>query len=114
MSPVIYFSPTCYLLPLHCTNCAHTSPILTLFFLCMGISDSDAMLMNAEEKRQKSLQCNSKISTKCLRALKGAMPADGDSKCSSAVDDLNCHTQPSQVRALTSRCQMWLHVAYGV
>ena len=39
---------------------------------------------------------------------------DEDSERSSAVDDLNCHTQPSQVLALTSRCQMWLHVAYGV
>ena len=37
-----------------------------------------------------------------------------DSQRSSTVDDLNCHTQPSQVLALTSRCQMWLHVAYGV
>ena len=39
---------------------------------------------------------------------------DEDSKRSSVVDDINCHTQPSQVLALTSRCQMWLHVAYGV
>ena len=39
---------------------------------------------------------------------------DEDSERSSVVDDLNCHTQPSQVLALTSRCQMWLHVAYGV
>ena len=80
----------------------------------MGISDSGAVLMNAEKKRQKSLQCNSKISTKHLNSLKGVVPADGDSKRRSAVDDLNCHTQPSQVLALTSRCQMWLHVAYGV
>src|SRR3990170_4768234 len=103
MSPVIYFSPTCYLLLLHCTTCAHTSPILTLlFFLCMGILDYDAVLMNTQKKRQKSLQCNSKISTKRFSALKGVVSADGDSKCSSAVDDLNCHTQPSHVLALTS------------
>ena len=44
----------------------------------------------------------------------GAVSAVGDGKRSSAVDDLNCHTQPSQVLALTLRCQMWLHVAYGV
>ena len=80
----------------------------------MAISDSDAVLMNAEKKRQKSLQCNSKISTKLFRALKDAVSAVADSKRSCAVDDLNCHTQPSQVVALTSRCQMWLHVAYGV
>ena len=80
----------------------------------MGISDSDAVLMNAEKKRQKLLQCNSKISTKHFSALIGAVSAVGDSKRSFAVDDLNCHTQPSQVLALTSRCQMWLHVAYGV
>ena len=80
----------------------------------MGFSDSDEVLMNAEKKRQKSLQCNSKISTKRFSALMGVVSAIGDRKCSSAVDDLNCHTQPSQVIALTSRCQMWLHVAYGV
>ena len=79
----------------------------------MCISDSDAV-MNAEKKRQKSLQCNSKISTKRFSALKDAVSEVGDSKRSSAVDDLNCHTQPSQVLALTLRCQMWLHVAYGV
>ena len=83
-------------------------------FLCMGISDSHAVLMNAEKKRQKLLQCNLKISTKRLSALMGAVLAVGDSKRSSAVDDLNCHTQPSQVLALTSHCQMSLHVAYGV
>ena len=80
----------------------------------MGISDSNAVLMNAEKERQKSLQCNLKISTKRFNALKDAVSAVGDSKRTSAVDDLNCHTQPSQVLALTSCCQMWLHVAYGV
>ena len=80
----------------------------------MGILDSDVVLMNAEKKRQKSLQCNSKISTKRFSALMGAVSAVGGSKLSSAVDDLNCHTQPSQVLALTSRCHMWLHVPYGV
>ena len=80
----------------------------------MGISDSDAVLMNTKKKRQKSLQCNSKISSKRFNALMGEVSAVGDSKRSSAVDDLNCHTQPSQVLALTSRCQIWLHVAYGV
>ena len=94
--------------------CKHFTHNHTIVFLCMGISDSDAVLMNAEKKRQKSLQCNSKISTKRFSALKGVVSADGDSKRSSAVDDLNCHTQPSQVLALTLRCQMWLHVAYGV
>ena len=94
-----------------CTHFTHTH---TIVFLCMGISDSDAVLMNAEKKRQKSLQCNSKISTKRFSALKDAVSAVGDNKRSSVVDDLNCHTQPSQVLALTLRCQMWLHVAYGV
>ena len=80
----------------------------------MGISDSDAVLMDTKKKRQKSLHCNLKISTKRSSALTGAVSAVGDSKRSSIVDDLNCHTLPSQVLALTSRCQMWLHVAYGV
>ena len=91
-----------------CTHFTHTHTI----FLCMGISDSDAVLMNAEKKRQKSLQCNSKISTKRFSALMGAVSAVGDSKRSSAVDDLNCHTQPSQVLALTSavKCGCMLHM----
>ena len=80
----------------------------------MGISDSDEVLMNTEKKRQKSLQCNLKISTKRFSALMGEVSGVGDSKHSSAVDDLNYHTQPSQVLALTSHFQMWLHVAYGV
>ena len=80
----------------------------------MGISDSDTVLMSAEKKRQKSLQCNLKISTKRFSALMDAVLAVGDSKHSSTVDDLNCHTQPSQVLDLTSCCQMWLRVAYGV
>ena len=80
----------------------------------MGISDSVAVLMNAEKKRQKSLQRNSKISSKPFSALIGVVSVVGDSKRSSAVDDLNCHTPPSHVLALTSGCQMWLHGAYGV
>ena len=80
----------------------------------MGISDSDAVLMNAEKKRQKSLQCNSKISTKRFSALMGVVSAVGDSKRSSEVDDLARNEPPSQVLALTLRCHMWLHVAYGV
>ena len=80
----------------------------------MGISDSNAVLMNAEKKRQKSLQCNSKISTKRFSALNGAVSAVGDSERSSAVDDLARNEPPSQVLALTSRCHMWLHVPYGV
>ena len=37
-----------------------------------------------------------------------------DSQRSSLVDDGNSPTPPSQVLALTSQCDMWLHVAYGV
>jgi hypothetical protein len=94
-----------------CTHFTHTH---TIVFLCMGISDSDTLLINTQKKIQKSHLCSSTMSTKRFSALKGVLSADGDSKRSSAVDDLNCHTQPSQVLALTSRCQMWLHVAYGV
>ena len=97
----------------------------------MGISDSDAVLMNAEKKRQKSLQCNSKISTKRFSALKGAVSAVGDSKRSSAVDDFQDNTcidtqqscvydehvstsAPSLVLPLTWHCYMWLHVMCDV
>ena len=81
-------------------------------FLCKGISDP--ALTEAEKNREKSLQRGTRLGQNRFKALKGVVSADGDSKRSSAVDDLNCHTQPSQVLALTSRCQMWLHVAYGV
>ena len=37
-----------------------------------------------------------------------------DSQRSSPVDDCNSPTPPSHVLALTSQCDMWLHVAYGV
>ena len=37
-----------------------------------------------------------------------------DSQRSSLVDEHNSLTPPSQVLALTSQCDMWLHVAYGV
>ena len=37
-----------------------------------------------------------------------------DSQRSSLVDDRNSPTPPSEVFALTSQCDMWLHVAYGV
>ena len=36
------------------------------------------------------------------------------SQRSSLVDDRNSPTPPSHVLALTSQCDMWLHVAYGV
>ena len=39
---------------------------------------------------------------------------DEDSERSSVVDYNISPTLASQVLALTSRCQMWLHVAYGV
>ena len=51
----------CYLYTVLIVHTLH--PYSHYCFLCMGISDSDAVLMNAEKKRQKSLQCNSKIST---------------------------------------------------
>ncbi len=39
---------------------------------------------------------------------------DEDSQRSSLLDDRNSPTPPSQVLALTSQCDMWLHVAYSV
>ena len=39
---------------------------------------------------------------------------DEDSERSSVVEDRTSPTPPSQVLALTSQCDMWLHVAYGV
>ena len=37
-----------------------------------------------------------------------------DIECSSVPEDHTSPTPPSQVLALTSQCDMWLHVAYGV
>ena len=39
---------------------------------------------------------------------------DEDSERSSVVDYIISLTLASQVLALTSRCHMWFHVAYGV
>ena len=97
MSPVIYFSVT------------HT---LTIVFLCKGISDST--LTEAEKKREKSLLLASRAGKTRVFALKFGCLTDGDGKCSSGVDDLARHEPPSQVLPLTSRCHIWLHVAYGV
>ena len=82
-------------------------------FLCKGISDSPAE-REAAKKREKSLQLGIWVGKTRYNAIKGAVSADGDGKRSSAVDDLARHEPPSQLLALTSRCHMWLHVAYGV
>ena len=37
-----------------------------------------------------------------------------DIECSSVLEDRTSTTPPSQVLALTSQCDMWLHVAYGI
>ena len=37
-----------------------------------------------------------------------------DIERSSVLEDRTSPTPPSQVLALTSKCDMWLHVAYGV
>ena len=112
MSPVIYFSATCYLLLLQCTSSAHTSPVLSLLcFLCKGISDP--ALTEAEKIREKSLQRGA-ARRGTLQRFKGCSVIDGDGKRCSGVDDLARNEPPSQVLALTSRCHMWLHVPYGV
>ena len=82
-------------------------------FLCKGISDSAAM-REAKNKREKSLQLCMRVGKTRYNAIKGAGSADGDGKHSSVVDDLARNEPPSQVLALTLRCHMWLHVAYGV
>ena len=81
-------------------------------FLCKGISDS--ALTKAEKKREKSLLLASLAGKTHFHALKVGCSIDGDGKRSSGVDDLARHEPPSKVLALTSRCHMWLHVAYGV
>ena len=39
---------------------------------------------------------------------------NADIECSSVLEDRTSPTPPSQVLSLTSQCDMWLHVAYGV
>ena len=78
----------------------------------MGISESAER--EAKNKREKSLQCHTRIGQTSFSLIIGAVSADGDGKCSSGVDDLARNEPPSQVLALTSWCHMWLHVAYGV
>ena len=71
-------------------------------------------MREAKKKREKLLHLSTRVSTARYNAIKGTMSADGDGKHSSGVDDLDRNEPPSQVLALTSRCHMWLHVAYGV
>ena len=81
-------------------------------FLCKGILESAER--EAAKKREKLRQLPLRVCTTRYNAIKGAVSADGDGKRSSGVDDLARNEPPSQVLALTSRCHMWLHVAYGV
>ena len=81
-------------------------------FLCKGISYS--ALTEAEKKREKLLQRGTRLGQTRFSIIKGAVSADGDGKRSFGVDDLALHEPPSHVLALTSRCHMWLHVAYSV
>ena len=81
-------------------------------FLCKGISESAES--EAKKKRDKSCQLSTRVGKARYSAIKGAVSANGDGKRSSGVDDLARNEPPSQVLALTSRCHMWLHVAYGV
>ena len=80
-------------------------------FLCKGISDSAAM-REAKKKREKSLQLRMRVGKTRYSATKGAVSANGDGKRNSGVDGLARNEPPSQVLALTSRCHMWLHVAF--
>ena len=81
-------------------------------FLCKDFSES--ALREAEKKREKSLRLRMRVGKTRYSAIKGAVSTYGDDKHSSGVDDLARNEPPSQVLALTSRCHMWLHVAYGV
>ena len=81
-------------------------------FLCKGISDP--ALTEAEKSREKLLRRGMRLGQTRFKTLKGVVSADGDGKRSSGVDELARNEPPSQVLALTSRCHMWLHVAYGV
>ena len=81
-------------------------------FLCKGISDS--ALTEAKKKRDKSLLLASRAGKTRVFTLKVGCLTDGDGERSSGVDDLARREPPSQVLALTSRCHMWLHVAYGI
>ena len=81
-------------------------------FLCKGISESASR--EAKKIREKLSQLSSRLGTTRYNTIKGAVSADGDGKRCSEVDDLALNETPSQVLALTLRCHMWLHVAYGV
>jgi hypothetical protein len=93
-----------------CTNYTHT---LTIVLLRMGISESQAQY--SKRKTEQLLQSASRIGKTWFDALKKSVVSfDEDCQRSSVVDDPIRHTPASQVLALTSRCHMWLHVAYGV
>ena len=71
-------------------------------------------MREAEKKREKSLLLASRAGKTRVIYLKVRCLTDGDGKRSPGVDDLARREPPSQVLALTSRCHMWFHVAYGV
>ena len=113
MCAVNYFLTTYYyLLLLQCTTCARTSPILSLLFFMHGISDSPEQ--SSKQKREKALLQSSRLGMQRSKTLLGAVSADVHIQHSSVDDDLITHAPPYKVLALTSRCHMWLHVAYGV
>ena len=82
----------------------HTLHPYSHYCLCKGISESAES--EAKKKRDKPCQLSTRLGAARYSALKGAVSADGDGKCSSGVDDLARHEPPLQVLALTSRCHM--------
>ena len=113
MSSVIYFQPPA-IYYFYSALVLHTlHPYSHYCVFMQGISDSAAM-REAKKKREKSLQRRTQIGQTRFNLIIGAVSADGDDKRSSGVDDLARNERLSQVLALTSRCHMWLHVAYGV
>ena len=101
-------------------------PVFDTYYIClltMFIHQTNALLIPRQSlmMRQSPRWVTVRRHTR-LKSAVSSSPHDSletarlneDSQRSSLVDDRNSPTPPSQVLALTSQCDMWLHVAYGV
>ena len=102
-----------FLFLVHTTSAYHTMFYIKLLFLCI--------LRLSLMMRQSRAWVNMRRNTLIKNAISSS-PHDSqettslneDIERSSVPEDHTSPTPPSQVLALTSQCDMWLHVAYGV
>ena len=106
-----YDTPSCfwYILHLPITPCSY----IKLLFLCI----LHLSLMMRQSRPWVSMRCATLIKSAVSSSPHDSQETTSlneDIERSSVLEDRISPTPPSQVLALTSQCDMWLHVAYGV